>query len=165
MATCIMRWQTLVFLAALSGGCVATPHVQLTAADSMELVAGTLESAIAEFGADLDELDQQRRKAVIEAFITRVHQNHADERALALDSGAFTAALDRIEADRRTASDRKAAAVENLHVLREVADALRQAALQSMKLEDDAMQYFAGLLTRARTTTQPLTGAIDESNP
>ena len=162
MATCRIRW--LVLAAALHGGCVATPHFHLSAADSMELVAETLETAIGEFGADLDELDQQRRKAVIEAFITRVQQNHADERALALDSGAFTAALERIEADRRAAGDRKAAAVENIHVLREVADALRQSALQSMKLEDETLKYFSGVLARARTNAQTH-GASDEPSP
>lgn len=159
------HWQFLPVLAGLLSGCVASPHVPLSAADSMELVASTLETTVAEFGSDLDELDRQRRQAVIEAFITRVQQDHDDERALALHSGAFTGALDRIESDRRTTSDRKAAAVDNIELLREVAEGLRRSALQSMKLQDDALQYFTGVLSRTSTQPQHSSGETNERQP
>lgn len=147
-------------LIGLLAGCVARPQVNLAAADAMDHVAQTFETALTGFHSDLEALDGQRRKAVIEAFVARVQDDHEDERALALHSGAFTAALDRIEADRRTAQERAAGATDAIQVLREVAAGLRRDALQSMNLADEAVRYFDGVLTRARNQPQSPEGGI-----
>jgi Skp family chaperone for outer membrane proteins len=149
----------------LAGGCATSPRWHLSAADSMELAADSFQTAIAEFARDLEEQDRQRRQAVIEAFVTRVQRDHSDERSLALHATALAAALDRIESDRRATSDRRAAAADNLDLMREVAVGLRQRALESMNLEQDTLQYFAGVLLRGRTPPAVAPGGHDEPQP
>ncbi len=131
-------------------GCVSAPAAQLSAADSMDLVAASLRQAIDEYRLDLDQLDDERRRAVVEAFVTRVRTDHQDEKALASHTALFTSALDRIDADRRTASDRRQNAVESLESLQEVADGLRRLAVESMSLDDEARRYLGGLIAQSR---------------
>ncbi len=142
-------------------GCASAPHVQLSAADSMELLASSLVTAIDEYRHDIRQLDDQRRKTVVDAFVVRVRKDHQDEEALAAHIAAFTAALDRIEADRRAASDRRQAAVENLETLKEIADSLRRVAMESMNLDDEARRYLSGVLSKIRTSQQQTSGEYD----
>ncbi len=156
-----------VLLAAIfaCSGCASAPHAQLSAADSMDLLASSLETAIEEYRDDLKQLDDQRRKAVVEAFVARVRMDHRDESALAAHTSAFTTALDRIEADRRTASDRRAAAVESLETLKEIADGLRRLAVESMNLDDEARRYLTDVLSQIQKSQTPATGAQNVAGP
>lgn len=146
-------------------GCTAIPRIQLSAADSMELLAASLATAINEYRNDLEQLDAQRRKAVVDAFVTRVRSDHQDEYLLAGHSIAFHEALDRIEADQRAASDRRQAAIENLETLKEIADGLRRVAFDSMNLDDEASRYLAGLFSHIRTNQPQASGEHRDLRP
>jgi hypothetical protein len=130
------------------GGCASAPGVQLSAADSMELLAASLATTIDEYRVDLDQLDQQRRKAVVDAFVVRVRTDHDIPYALENHTAAFTDALNRLEADRQAASDRRQAALENIEAIQEIAAGLRQVAIESMNLDDEARRYLAGVLSK-----------------
>ena len=131
------------------GGCLGNPHVNLTAADSMELLATSLQGTIEEYHREVDAFDRQRRDAVIEAFVARVRAGGQDEAAMAGHVAAFSAALDRIEADKSVAWNRQAAAAENLQTLAEIADSLRRQAVESLAMQDEARRYLTELITRA----------------
>jgi hypothetical protein len=113
-------------------------------------------TTIDEYRHDLEQLDDQRRNAAVEAFVVRVRRDHQDNEALAAHTAAFTTALDRIEADRKTAAERRQAAVENLETLGEIADSLRRLAIESMSLDDEARRYLTGLMSQIRSN-QPQT--------
>ena len=120
----------------------------------MDLLATSLATAIDEYRHDLEQLDDQRRKAVVDAFVIRVRNNAQDEDALAAHTAAFNIALDRMEADRRAASDRRQAAVENLETLQEIADGLRRLAIESMSLDNDARRFLESALIQVRHAEQ-----------
>lgn len=144
--------------AALACGCASAPHAQLSAADSMDLLAASLAAAIEEYRADLGKLDDQRRRAVVDAFVARVRDDHEHVSALEAHSAAFAAALDRLEADRQTAADRRLAAMENIETLKEIAGELRRLAIRSMKLDDEASRYVEDLLSQVPLNTQAPSG-------
>ena len=146
LKNCLRKSGMLGF--AVVSGCSSAPRVQLSAADSMDLLASSLATTIDEYRHDLDQLDDQRRKAVVDAFVVRVRTDHQDEEVIAAHTAAFTTALDHIEADRRAASDRRQVAMENLETLKEIADSLRRVAMQSMNLDDEARRYLAGVIQR-----------------
>jgi hypothetical protein len=145
----------VIFTITALGGCASTPHVQLAAADSMELLADSLTTTINEYRMDLEQLDAQRRKAVVDAFVVRVRTDHDNQYALENHTAAFTDALNRLEADRQAASDRRQAALENIETLQEIAAGLRRLAIESMTLDDEARRYLSGLLSPA--SPPPLT--------
>lgn len=151
---------SIVMIGGILTGCIAAPHVQLSAADSMELIASALNTTIEEYRQDLDELDTQRRKAVVEAFIARVKADQMDDDALNLHGASFAAALDRIDADRQTALERRRVVIENLATLREVAGGLRKVAIESMNLDDEARRYLGGVLQMRKKPLQE-TGDAD----
>lgn len=138
---------TLTFAAL--GGCAASPGVQLSAADSMELLAASLAIAIEEYRGDLEQVDADRQKSLVDAFVVRMRSDPYNEDAVAAHTAQFTAALDRLQADRRAASDRRHAAIENLETLREVAEGLRRVAVESMNLDDQARRFLTERFSHA----------------
>ena len=141
------------------GGCASSPRVQLSAADSLDLLASSLVSSINEFKVDLEQLDRQRRKAIVDAFVTRVRTDHENPYALESHTVAFTDALNRLEADRQTACDRRQTALDNVGTLQEIADSLRRIAVESMNLDDEARRYLTGVLSQM-PKTQTSSGEI-----
>jgi len=146
-------------------GCTSASRVPLSAADSMDLLAVSLGRAIDEYGLDLEKLDEQRRKAVVDAFVVRVRTDPFDDEALAGHATTFTAALERIDADRRAASDRRQAAIDNLETLREIAEGLRRVALESMSLDDEARRYFTGVISQIHASQVQTSGVPNDFRP
>lgn len=142
----ISRFAITLTIAGL-GGCAASHGVQLSAADSMELLAASLATAIEEYRGDLEQMDADRQESLIDAFVARLRSDPYNEAAVAAHTAQFTAALDRLHTDRRAASDRRHAAIENLETLREVADGLRRTAVESMNLDNQARSYLTGLVS------------------
>ena len=58
------------------GACHATPQLQLSAADSMDLLAASLQTSLDEYRDDVNDFDEERRIAVIDAFVARVRADH-----------------------------------------------------------------------------------------
>ena len=144
-----------VILTVVALGCASNPRTQLSAADSMDFLAASLATAINEYRVDLDQLDAQRRKGVVDAFVVRVRTDHDNQYALDNHTAAFTDALTRLEADRQAASDRRQAALENIETPQEIAAGLRRLAIESMTLDDEARRYLTGILSQLPTNDPP----------
>jgi len=131
------------------GACHATPQLQLSAADSMDLLAASLQTSLDEYRDDVNDFDEERRIAVIDAFVARVRADHDKEDQLAAHAVAFSVALNRIEEDREAEWARRTTALENIETLSEIADGLRRSAVESMKLDEQARQYLTDVISRA----------------
>jgi len=132
-------------------GCVGHGPVELAAADAIESLAGETQQALDEFDRDLNESDAARGRDVASAFAARAVRDHADDAQMAQHEAAFSAALDRLWADRETAIRRHGRASANVGLLRETAAGLRRMGMESLRLEDEARRYVESLLeARAR---------------
>ena len=135
-------------LNAFVGGCAGGARVELTAADSVEMLGASMTQTLAEYQADLARLDDERQRAAVQAFIERVRTDIADETATQFHAEAFRQAMQRLDADRRTAWERHAASLDNVATLHEIAAGLRRLALDSMSLDDDVRRYFGEVMDR-----------------
>lgn len=136
----------LVCLCAL-GGCAADARVDLSAADALTAVAGQVQQTIQEYHGEVVRFDDSRESATVAAFVARVKADAADEASLDAHAAQFAAALVKIRADRETEWARRAAAMENVGVLREMASGLRRLALQSLSLDDEVRRYLASWMS------------------
>lgn len=145
--------------ALLGGGCVVHAPVELAAADTLDSVAEMTQRALDEFDHDLALADGERRSAVVSALVARIRRDHDDDALVSGHEGAFTAALDRLQEDRRTAWARHARASDNVSLLRETAAGLRRLALDSMSMQDEARRYItAALAARRAAASGPRSG-------
>jgi hypothetical protein len=135
---------------ALIGGCAGSARVELTAADSVEMLGASMTQTLAEYHADLVRFDEERQRAAVQAFIERVRLDVADEAATDAHAEAFQEALRRLDADRQAAWVRYSASLDNVATLREIAHGLRRLALESMSLDDDVRRYFGEVMDRRR---------------
>lgn len=152
LKNCRVVCGALVAAAAAHGGCVAAPRAQLAASDSMDLLAASLRRAIEEYSVEIDAFDDERQRAVVDALVTRVQADPRDEAALIMHKAEFHAAMRRIDDDRREAQERRAAAIENVETLAEIAEGMRRLALESIYGDEETRRYLVDLASNA---TQP----------
>jgi len=155
---------SLILALSLFGcGCAGDARVALTAADSMDALSAAFSSAVEEYHADLEKLDDGREAAALDAFIARIRADATDDEKSAAHAAAFRDAMQRLRADRRVAESRKNASLENLETLREIAAGLRRLAVDSLNLDDDVQRYFGELLEshRVRNLSEPGAQATD----
>ncbi|MCH7700204.1 MAG: hypothetical protein IID37_00835, partial [Planctomycetes bacterium] len=115
--------------------CVADARVDLAAAQSLGLLAQQMELTLAEYHAETQSGDDLREGQAIAAFVARVRKEFDDEAALNRSIDDFTEAFKLLRADRRTKWLRYMDAMENVGWIGEVADGLRELAIDSMSLE------------------------------
>lgn len=132
--------------------------------DSVDVLGDALAGALVEYHDDLERLDDERERAVIDAFVERVRRNVAG--GVSDEAEAFRSALAQIRADRRVALERYLASRENLATIREVTRGLRRLALESMSLQDETRRYFSDLIERSKVreaATEKLMGGPDRA--
>jgi hypothetical protein len=153
--------RAVAMLIALSlAGCGGDARLQLVTAEALEVIAEQQRQAIDEYHADILSLDDERESGVVEAFITRVERDVVtNPDALDGHASAFREALSRIRADRDVEYARHRAASNNADALVEVADGLRQTAVESMTLQDELRRYVNGLIEARRQALQEVTDA------
>ncbi len=129
-----------------AGGCGGDARVELAAAQSVESLAASLDVALDEYDAEVGAGDDRREAAVIAAFVARVQAGGGDAAAAASAADDFGAALGKIRADRRVQWQRHTASKENVETLREVTAGLRQLAIASLTLSDEARRYLQAIV-------------------
>jgi hypothetical protein len=130
----------------------------------MDVLAASLRQVIEEYGEETEAYDDQRQRAIVEAFVERVRTEKEDKTALTMHEFEFHQAMKRINDDRKAARERSLAAMENLETLTEIAGGLRQLALQSINLDEEGRQYLAELAARAATQRTPGKTKVGENN-
>ena len=138
----------------LTGGCAGDARVELTAADSVEMLGTSMTQTLAEYNADLARFDEERQRAAVQAFIERVRTDITDNEATDADAEAFRRALQHLDVDRQAAWERDAASLDNVATLREIAQGLRRLALESMSLDDDVKRYFGEVMERRKNAKE-----------
>ena len=142
----------------LTGGCAGNARVELTAADSVEMLGASMTQTLAEYHADLARFDEERQRAAVQAFIERVRMDAVDEATTDAHAEAFRQALQHLDADRRAAWERYTASLDNVATLREIAQGLRRLALDSMSLDDDVRRYFGEVMERRKEAKEQASG-------
>lgn len=146
-------WTNLaVCLAVLVGGCGGDARVDLAAADALQSIAASMETAIGEYHTDTVRGDDDRESALVAALLDRVKHDATSDELLDQHGAAFTAALRKVRADRDVEWQRYHAALDNASLMREVAADLRRLAVASMSLEDEMQRYLFALI-ESRTTS------------
>ena len=156
--TCMVTSAMCMVLNLLAGGCAGNARVELTAADSVELLGASMTQTLAEYHADLARFDSERQRAAVQAFIERVRADVADDAVTDAHAAAFQEALRRLDADRRAAWERYVASLDNVATLREIAQGLRRLALESMSLDDDVRRYFGEVMERRKEMKEKESG-------
>ncbi len=147
---CAITSSVWLILHVPTGGCAGSARVELTAADSVELLGASMTQTLAEYHADLARFDEERQRAAVQAFIERVRTDIADNEATDAHAESFQEALHRLDADRQAAWERYTASLDNVATLREIAQGLRRLALESMSLDDDVRRYFGEVMDRRK---------------
>lgn len=168
--TGVNRW-TVIGLRSIVGvsvgvciGCAGDGRTTLSAMDSVDVLGDALAGALVEYHDDLERLDDERERAVIDAFVERVRRNVAG--GVSDEAEAFRSALAQIRADRRVALERYLVSWDNLATIREVTRGLRRLALESMSLQDETRRYFSDLIERSKVreaATEKLMGGPDRA--
>ena len=128
----------------LVAGCGGDAGLELAAADALLSGADQMEATVAEYHGEVWRFDDWRESAVVSSFIARVQADVGDASALESHVGDFEAALGKIRADRETEWVRWAAGMDNVGVLREVANGLQKLAIESLALKDEVRRYLKG---------------------
>jgi hypothetical protein len=134
-----LRNTSLCFI--LLTGCGGSAGLELAASDALHAVARQMEVTVQEYHQEVGRQDEARESAVIAAFITRVSQHRDDDAAMQAHAAEFEAALRKVRADRDVEQRRRAAAIENVGVVREIAGGMQRLALESLTLRDEARRY------------------------
>ena len=122
-------------------GCGGDARVELSAGDALLAVANQMERTVQEYHQEVNDYDDARETAVVNAFVARVRKDAADGTLVEGHAAEFTQALAHIRSDRETESGRKSAAMENVSALREVSQGLQKLAIQSLSLQDEWKRY------------------------
>lgn len=133
--------RALLIAIAVMAGCGGDARVELSAADAIRAVAVQMDQAVVEYHREVCRYDDTREAELVAAFIGRVRREKEDEAALDRHSADLARALTRVRADRETEWTRRAAAGENVKVLREIAQGLERIGLQSLSLQDEMRRY------------------------
>ena len=153
----IGRSRTVLFLWVITAGaliccsCATGAKVELAAADSLETLADALTKTMTEYHAEVEQSDDQREHAAVEALLNRLRDDIADDAETNRHVAAFKQALQRIRADRRVEWQRFWDSTENISLLRELATGMRRLALDSLSLEDETRRYVNELVEIVRT--------------
>ena len=123
-------------------GCAGSARVELSAADSIEALAAELQAALDEYQSDLSQVDAERERLAVLAFISRVKTAVGEDSQMQAHGESLLGALERVRADRLAATNRFMAARENALALGEVAAGLRRIAVESMSVDDEVKRYF-----------------------
>ncbi len=151
-----MRWRRWVWAFALAvGGCGGDARVDLSAADGIRAAARQMELTLREYHDEVARYDTTREDAVIAAFVGRVRADHQDDAAMADHVSGFRSALDTIRKDRDTEYTRRAAASDNVAVLREMARGLERLGIESLALGDEMERYLTNWLDSRRQARTP----------
>lgn len=134
----------LVAITPLSGGCLGGAQVELSAADSIDALAGSLATSVEEYHGDVTQLDAERERWTVAALARRLRATE-DDAEFDAHLQAFHEAMARLRADREVAWRRYAATRANLNELQSLATGLRELALDSMSLSDEARRYLGAL--------------------
>ncbi len=135
-------WMVLVLPAGGCGG--GDAGMELAAGDAALAIADQLQTAVGEYHAEVSKADDGREHAVVAAFVQRVQADHADQSRVTTHVGEFEAALGKIRQDRELEQQRRAAAMDNVAALRELAGGMQKLALESLTLSDEMRRYLAG---------------------
>lgn len=154
------RW---MWVTCVLAGCGGDAGLELSAGDALHAAAGRMETAIREYHQEVGRQDDARESAVIAAFVSRVVGSREDEAALGGHAQAFESALKKIRADREVEGQRRSAAMENVDVIREVADGLQELAVESLTLRDEVRRYL-GSWIEARRRAQSAAGSGGDSH-
>lgn len=161
----VIGWTSIVGLSVgVCIGCSTDGRTTLSAMDSVDVLGDALAGALVEYHDDLERLDDERERAVIDAFVERVRRNVAG--GVSDEAEAFRSALAQIRADRRVALERYLVSWDNLATIREVTRGLRRLALESMSLQDETRRYFSDLIERSKVreaATEKLMGGPDRA--
>ncbi len=148
----VLGVSAVCLIAACVAGCGGDARVELSAADSIESLAGALKLALQEYHDDLTLGDDLRESAAIAAFVTRIQTADDDPAEQERHVADFTAALARVRQDRRVEWARFTATEDNIDTLREVTSGLRRLAVESLTLRDEARRYIHALIDRQRAS-------------
>lgn len=140
-SVCRVAWVVVSTGFCFLAGCGGDARLELAAADALLAVADQIELTVKEYHEEVSRLDESRESSVISAFIARVEADASDEAALESHASDFRAALGKIRADGRTEWSRRTAAMDNVGVVREVAQGLRKLAVESLTLDDEMRRY------------------------
>lgn len=148
------EWAALSVLVAvtpLTGGCLGGAQVELSAADSIDALAGSLTTSIEEYHSDVTQLDSERERLIVAALARRLRATE-DDAEVETHVQAFHDAMARLRADREVAWRRYAATQANLNELQSLASGLRELALDAMSLSDEARRYLGVLAAQVAGT-------------
>lgn len=127
-------------------GCWNVSALAVSSAGAVDEVAAQMRVAVDEYHAEIARSDDLRESAAIDAFAERLKRDASDDAAAAAHTATFKAAMDRLRDDRAVETQRHSATLENLEVLAEVNDGLRQTALDSLTLQDEVQRYVGDLI-------------------
>jgi hypothetical protein len=143
-------------------GCGGDAALELAASETLHALADRMTVAITEYHGEVEDGDDARESAVASAFVTRVVNNHADAEALDQHTAAFTEALRKIRQDRWVEARRRNAAIENVDMIREVADGLEEMAIRSMTLKDEMRRYWKSWASLKRSADAAMDNQEDQ---
>ena len=153
-----MMWIGLCFVA----GCGGDAGLELAASETLYALADRMTLAVTEYHDEVEASDDTREAAVTSAFVTRVVNDHAHAEVLDRHTAAFTEALRKIRRDRRTEAQRQNACVDNVAMLRDVADGLKEMAIRSMTLKDEMRRYLRSWAELKRRADNAMEQAGDQ---
>ena len=147
-----VRWVWLVaWMAAVAvGGCGGDARVDLSAADGIRATAKQMEIVLQEYHDEVARYDTSREDEVIAAFVGRIKTDVQDDSAVASHVTDFRGALEKIRKDRDTEYTRRAAAADNVAVLREMARGLERLGIESLTLQDEMKRYLTSWIDARR---------------
>jgi len=143
-------------------GCGGDAGLELAASETLHALADRMTVAITEYHDEVETGDDTRESAVASAFVTRVVNDHADAEALDQHTAAFTEALRKIRQDRRIEAHRRNASMDNVAMMREVADGLKEMAIRSMTLKDEMQRYLRSWMELKRRADNAMDNTGDQ---
>ncbi len=132
---------SLVAILPTAAGCGGDAGVEFAAADALRAAAAGMQTAVAEYHAEVVAADDRREAELVEALIARIRASRDDEAALAAHAASFGEAMRKLRQDRQVEDARRAAAVEHAEVVEEVAAGLERIAVESLSLRDEVRRY------------------------
>jgi uncharacterized protein YycO len=147
--------------ASVPAGCGGDARVDLAAADALDLAAGEIRAALAEYNAEVDRADRARQAAAVRAFVERITGDVDNPDAVDMHTAAFTEALAALWADQHAEWQRYGHALGNVEAVEEIAAGLRRMGIATLTVKDDVRRYLGSLIEAGRQTRSASPG--DES--
>ena len=148
-------WVGIVLVA----GCGGDARLELSAADALLATADQMALTIQEYHEEVSAYDDSRESEVVSAFVARVQAATDDPVAIDSHVADFKAALRKIRTDRGTEFTRRESAMDNVHVLRELARGLQRLAIESLTLQDEMRRYLTGWVETRRRASAAIEGS------